>query len=107
MNNNKGSRSSITSTVNNSKNSSSYIFPTTKFNEKVDAVALQITTNSPNALEITKSLLLNLAHQPIDESVIDYTADVIANVRESDEGKEGLTSFLKKRKPSWSTQNSK
>ena len=83
------------------------IFPTTKFNEKVDAVALQITTNSPNALEITKSLLLNLAHQPIDESVIDYTADVIANVRESDEGKEGLTSFLEKRKPSWSTQNSK
>jgi methylglutaconyl-CoA hydratase len=83
------------------------IFPAIEFNEKVDAIATKITTNAPNALEITKSLLLNLAHQPIDESVIDYTADVIANVRESDEGKEGLTSFLEKRKPSWSTQNSK
>ena len=83
------------------------IFPVIEFNEKVDAIATKITTNAPNALEITKSLLLNLAHQPIDESVIDYTADVIANVRESDEGKEGLTSFLEKRKPSWSTQNSK
>ena len=83
------------------------IFPAIEFNEKVDAIATKITTNAPNALEITKSLLLNLAHQPIDESVIDYTADVIASVRESDEGKEGLTSFLEKRKPSWSRQNSK
>lgn len=83
------------------------IFPAIEFNEKVDAIATKITTNAPNALKITKSLLLNLAHQPIDESVIDYTADVIASVRESDEGKEGLTSFLEKRKPSWSTQNSK
>ena len=83
------------------------IFPAIEFNEKVDAIASKITTNAPNALEITKSLLLNLAHQPIDESVIDYTADVIASVRESDEGKEGLKSFLEKRKPSWSTQNSK
>ena len=83
------------------------IFPAIEFNEKVDAIATKITTNAPNALEITKSLLLNLAHQPIDESVIDYTADVIASVRESDEGKEGLKSFLEKRKPSWSTQNSK
>ena len=83
------------------------IFPAIEFNEKVDAIASKITTNAPNALEITKSLLLNLAHQPIDESVIDYTADVIASVRESDEGKEGLKSFLEKRKPSWSTKNSK
>ena len=83
------------------------IFPAIEFNEKVDAIATKITTNAPNALEITKSLLLNLAHQPIDKSVIDYTADVIANVRESAEGKEGFTSFLEKRKPSWSTQNSK
>ena len=78
-----------------------------QFNEKVDAIATKIITNAPNALEITKSLLLNLAHQSIDEGLIDYTADVIASVRESDEGKEGLKSFLEKRKPSWSTQNSK
>ena len=83
------------------------IFLAIEFNEKVDAIATKITTNAPNALEITKSLLLNLAHQPIDDSVIDYTADVIASVRESDEGKEGLTSFLKKRKPSWTRNNLK
>jgi methylglutaconyl-CoA hydratase len=49
--------------------------------------------------------LLNLAHQPVDEGVIDYTADVIASVRESEEGKEGLTSFIEKRKPNWTPKN--
>ena len=83
------------------------IFPTKEFKEKVDAIALKITTNAPNALEVTKSLLLNLAQQPIDESVIDYTADVIASVRESNEGKEGLTSFIEKRKPNWAPKHPK
>jgi methylglutaconyl-CoA hydratase len=81
------------------------IFPTSEFSKKVDALALKITTNAPNALEITKSILLNLAHQPVDEGVIDYTADVIASVRESEEGKEGLTSFIEKRKPNWTPKN--
>lgn len=81
------------------------IFPTSEFSKKVDALALKITTNAPNALEITKSILLNLAHQSVDEGVIDYTADVIASVRESEEGKEGLTSFIEKRKPNWTPKN--
>lgn len=81
------------------------IFPTSEFSKKVDALALKITTNAPNALEVTKSILLNLAHQPVDEGVIDYTADVIASVRESEEGKEGLTSFIEKRKPNWTPKN--
>jgi methylglutaconyl-CoA hydratase len=81
------------------------IFPTSEFSKKVDALALKITSNAPNALEITKSILLNLAHQPVDEGVIDYTADVIASVRESEEGKEGLTSFIEKRKPNWTPKN--
>ena len=81
------------------------IFPTSEFSKKVDTLALKITTNAPNALEITKSILLNLAHQSVDKGVIDYTADVIASVRESEEGKEGLTSFIEKRKPNWTPKN--
>lgn len=79
------------------------IFPTSEFSKRVDALALKITTNAPNALQVTKSILLNLAHQPVDEGVIDYTADVIASVRESDEGREGLSSFIEKRKPNWTS----
>lgn len=83
------------------------LFPSSEFDEKITELANKITTNAPNALEITKALLLNLAHQPIDEGVIDYTADVIASVRDSEEGKEGLTSFLEKRKPDWNSKKTK
>lgn len=83
------------------------LFPSSEFDDKITELANKITTNAPNALEITKALLLNLAHQPIDEGVIDYTADVIASVRDSEEGKEGLTSFLEKRKPYWNSKKTK
>ena len=59
----------------------------------------KISNNAPDALNITKVLLLDLAYQPINDGVIDYTAEVIANVRASQEGKEGLAAFLEKRKP--------
>jgi methylglutaconyl-CoA hydratase len=31
----------------------------------------------------------------------DYTVNLIASIRVSDEGQEGLNSFLDKRKPNW------
>ena len=51
------------------------------------------------ATKISKALLLNITYQPINKGVVDYTAEVIANVRASEEGKEGLAAFLEKRKP--------
>ena len=33
-----------------------------------------------------------------------YTADLIARVRSSDEGREGIRAFLEKRKPRWLTE---
>ncbi|MGB2397857.1 MAG: enoyl-CoA hydratase-related protein [Flavobacteriaceae bacterium] len=77
----------------------SHIFEQEEFSEKVNTIAKKITYNAPNAVQISKALLLNLAYQNIDENSIDYTADVIASVRESEEGKEGLSAFLEKRKP--------
>ena len=42
-----------------------------------------------------------MAHQPIDAEVIADTAERIARVRASDEGREGLSAFLEKRKAAW------
>ena len=38
---------------------------------------------------------------PLDEALITETARRIAEIRVSPEGKEGIASFLEKRKPSW------
>ena len=42
-----------------------------------------------------------LAGQPITAELRADTARRIADIRASDEGKEGVQSFLNKRKPSW------
>jgi methylglutaconyl-CoA hydratase len=67
----------------------------------VDAVAAAIVANSPNAVRECKQLVVDLADKPIDESLISDTADRIARIRASDEGREGVRSFLEKSKPSW------
>lgn len=77
------------------------IFSKKEMNEQINALAKKISRHAPQALQATKALLLNLAYQPIEEGLIDYTADVIANARESEEGKEGLSAFLEKRRPSF------
>lgn len=67
----------------------------------VDAVAASIVANSPNAVRECKQLVADMADKVIDEALIADTADRIARIRSSDEGREGVRSFLEKRKPSW------
>ncbi len=75
------------------------LFKEKEFDQQIQSIAKKISQNAPEALNITKALLLNLAYQPINDGVVEYTADVIANVRASEKGKEGLAAFLEKRKP--------
>ena len=67
----------------------------------VDAMAGSIAANSPNAVRECKRLVVDLAGGVIDDALISDTADRIARIRASDEGREGVRSFLEKRKPSW------
>jgi methylglutaconyl-CoA hydratase len=55
----------------------------------------------PNAQKEAKALIRLVAHRPIDEAVMEETAGLIARVRASEEGKEGVAAFLGKRKPNW------
>lgn len=56
---------------------------------------------SPNALKECKKLLQDVAEREIDEALIAQTVTAIADIRASTEGKEGVQSFLQKRKPAW------
>ena len=68
---------------------------------RVEAIAASIAVNSPNAVRECKKLVADFAGKEIDESSIGETAERIARIRASDEGREGVRSFLEKRKPSW------
>jgi methylglutaconyl-CoA hydratase len=60
-----------------------------------------LVANSPNAVKEAKRLVQEVAGREIADALIADTAERIADIRASDEGKEGVRSFLEKRKPSW------
>lgn len=62
-----------------------------------------LVANSPNAVKEAKRLVHDVAGNPLSEALIADTAERIADIRSSDEGKEGVRSFLEKRKPNWLT----
>ncbi|MDO5691141.1 MAG: enoyl-CoA hydratase/isomerase family protein [Pseudomonadota bacterium] len=78
--------------------------------EVVSADQLDATVNtwvqallaaSPNAIKECKKLVQYVADRDITRLLIDHTVKAIADIRASDEGKEGVQSFLNKRKPAW------
>lgn len=71
----------------------------------LDARAGEIVGNwcnmGPEALRKTKQLIRRVARSPIDADTIAYTSELIASIRVSEEGQEGLSAFFEKRKPDW------
>jgi methylglutaconyl-CoA hydratase len=68
-----------------------------------DMVAV-LVANGPMAVRGCKTLVQDVAGRPIDAPLREDTARRIADARASDEGKDGVQSFLHKRKPGWLVQ---
>ncbi|WOB09093.1 enoyl-CoA hydratase/isomerase family protein [Piscinibacter gummiphilus] len=68
---------------------------------KVDEIVAALCANGPMAVRACKQLVQDMAGAPLDEALRAETARRIADIRASDEGREGVQSFLNKRKPSW------
>jgi methylglutaconyl-CoA hydratase len=67
----------------------------------VNEMVKALVSNSPNAVKEAKRLVREVAGMPLTDALIADTAQRIADIRSSDEGKEGVRSFLEKRKPAW------
>jgi len=57
--------------------------------------------NGPCAMAAAKRLVREVACGPVDEEMRNATATRIAELRASDEGREGMSAFLEKRRPGW------
>ena len=68
---------------------------------KVAELAQALVNAGPEAVRLCKKLVQDVAGQPITPALVQMTVEGIADVRVSAEGREGLQSFLQKRKPSW------
>ena len=60
----------------------------------------QLVTSGPVAIAKCKELIRNVPQMDLDEAG-PYTAEMIAKMRTSEEGQEGMAAFLEKRKPGW------
>lgn len=73
-----------------------------------DVVAIfcaNVVKNSPDAVKTCKTLLHEVAGEPITEKLINKTVKGIADIRASEQGKEGVQAFLQKRRPVWQAKD--
>lgn len=65
------------------------------------AIAELIIANGPEAVIAAKQLIMDVSAKPINEELKKITANKIAQIRASSQGKEGVNAFLEKRKANW------
>jgi methylglutaconyl-CoA hydratase len=75
--------------------------PAENLNDYVASVISHFRTSGPKAMTHCKNLIFKIANELTLEQAYQYTAAMIADIRASDEGQEGMTAFLEKRKPNW------
>jgi methylglutaconyl-CoA hydratase len=80
------------------------VVPAAQLDAKVAEIAQSLLLAGPAALKACKALVQDVAEKDITQLLIDRTVQGIADVRVSDEGREGIQSFLGKRKPGWLVQ---
>jgi methylglutaconyl-CoA hydratase len=68
---------------------------------KVAELSKALVNAGPASVKLCKKLIQDVAGQHITPELVDLTVASIADVRVSAEGREGLQSFLQKRKPNW------
>lgn len=80
-----------------------YAGPEADVDAFVAGLVAALSANGPEAVQVTKKMLRDLAMLPSWAEKRELTAKTIARKRVGQEGQEGLKSFLEKRSPSWKT----
>jgi methylglutaconyl-CoA hydratase len=75
--------------------------PAAELDAAVDRVCARLAQAGPQALARTKKLLLRVEAAPLTPALVAETAAALAEARAGAEAREGIRSFLEKRKPEW------
>ncbi|MBT5570301.1 MAG: enoyl-CoA hydratase/isomerase family protein [Alphaproteobacteria bacterium] len=79
------------------------VVPEESLDGRIADLAAVLLDNGPAAMAASKDLIRRVSAGPIDAAMIDDTAQRIADIRATDEGREGLSAFLEKREAAWRT----
>ncbi|MCK9401493.1 MAG: enoyl-CoA hydratase-related protein [Bacteroidales bacterium] len=75
--------------------------PSDELENYVNSVVELLRTSGPKAMSQCKNLIFNISNLETLEQALESTARMIAGIRASKEGQEGMAAFLEKRKPKW------
>ena len=78
----------------------SEVVPLDELEGTVNRLIELLLTSGPEAVANCKELIFNVPKMSMEEAK-EYTAKMIAGLRISEEGQEGMAAFLEKRKPKW------
>ena len=81
------------------------IYPFEELDARINELLGSLLVAGPRAQDESKALIRAVRSGPIDDAMIADTAARIAGVRGSDEGKEGVAAFLRKRPAAWVPQS--
>lgn len=75
-----------------------------QLDEAIGEIVDALLKNSPNAMRACKETIRAISGQPLDETTVEQTVQLSAEIRSSREGREGLAALMEKRKPGWISQ---
>jgi methylglutaconyl-CoA hydratase len=67
----------------------------------VQGLVDQLLQGGPQAQAAAKDLIAGVVNRPVERAVVEDTAERIARIRVTPEGREGIAAFLEKRAPAW------
>ncbi|HYI87574.1 MAG TPA: enoyl-CoA hydratase/isomerase family protein, partial [Burkholderiales bacterium] len=82
------------------------LVPGDQLDANVDSLVKHLLAGGPEAHAKIKALIRSVAGRRPDDALVAETAKHIAEIRGSPEGKEGIASFLEKRKAAWCSPKS-
>lgn len=75
--------------------------PAGELDNYLNELIRMLLSSGPKAVSHCKTLIDKVENQISYEEALVYTASMIAAIRSSEEGQEGMAAFLEKRKPGW------
>jgi len=84
----------------------SAVVSTQDLDSEIEKMLQHLLAGGPEAMKQIKALIRAVVGRPLDDALVAETAKRIAEIRASPEGKEGIASFLEKRKAAWCSRKS-
>lgn len=79
------------------------VVPRERLDSRLAELVDHLLDNGPGAMAASKKLIRRVACGPVDDAMVEDTARRIADIRATEEGREGVRAFLEKRRPDWRT----